>query len=57
MNSAALSEWVARRRRSLLFLLMLPVAAGLGAAFALPVALFPDIQLETSKNLAVLVGL
>jgi CzcA family heavy metal efflux pump len=44
VNSAALSEWVARRRRSLLFLLMLPVAAGLGAAFALPVALFPDIQ-------------
>ena len=44
MNSAVLSEWVARHRRSLLFLLMLPVAAGLAAAFSLPVALFPNIQ-------------
>ena len=34
----------ARHRRSLLFLLLLPVVAGIGAAFSLPVALFPNIQ-------------
>src|ERR1700730_13099078 len=44
MNSSALTEWIARHRRSLLFLLLLPVVAGIGAAFSLPVALFPNIQ-------------
>jgi multidrug efflux pump subunit AcrB len=44
MNSSALAEWIARHRRSLLFLLLLPVVAGIGAAFSLPVALFPNIQ-------------
>src|SRR6202047_5233854 len=44
MNSSALTEWIARHQRSLLFLLLLPVVAGIGAAYSLPVALFPNIQ-------------
>jgi multidrug efflux pump subunit AcrB len=44
MNQSALTEWIARHRRSLLFLLLLPVLAGIGAAISLPVALFPNIQ-------------
>jgi len=44
MNSSNLTEWIAQHRRSLLFLLLLPVLAGIGAALSLPVALFPNIQ-------------
>ena len=44
MNSSALTKWIAQHRRSLLFLLLLPVLAGIGAALSLPVALFPNIQ-------------
>jgi|HubBroStandDraft_6_1064221.scaffolds.fasta_scaffold14772_2 CzcA family heavy metal efflux pump len=44
MNSSTLTEWIGRHRRSLLFLLLLPVLAGIGAALSLPVALFPNIQ-------------
>ena len=44
MNSPNLTEWIERHRRSLLFLLLLPVLAGIGAALSLPVALFPNIQ-------------
>ena len=44
MNSSNLTEWIAQHRRSLLFLLLLPVLAGLVAALSLPVALFPNIQ-------------
>jgi CzcA family heavy metal efflux pump len=44
MNASTLTEWIGRHRRSLLFLLLLPVLAGIGAAFSLPVALFPNIQ-------------
>src|SRR6202048_5266053 len=44
MNSSTLTESIAQHRRSLLFLLLLPVMAGIGAALSLPVALFPKIQ-------------
>jgi len=44
MNSSTLTERIGRHRRSLLFLLLLPVLAGIGAALSLPVALFPNIQ-------------
>jgi CzcA family heavy metal efflux pump len=44
MNSSGLTDWIARHRRSLLFLLLLPVVAGIGAALSLPVALFPNVQ-------------
>jgi CzcA family heavy metal efflux pump len=44
MNSSTLTEWIGEHRRSLLFLLLLPVLAGIGAALSLPVALFPNIQ-------------
>ena len=44
MNSSNLTEWIAQHRRSLLFLLLLPVLSGIGAALSLPVALFPNIQ-------------
>lgn len=44
MNSSTLTEWIGRHRRSLLFLLLLPVLAGIPAALSLPVALFPNIQ-------------
>ncbi len=44
MNSSTLTEWIARHRKSLLVLLLLPVAAGIVAAYSLPVALFPNIQ-------------
>ena len=35
--------WIVRHRRSLLLLLLLPVLAGAGAAFVLPVSLFPNV--------------
>ena len=38
------TAWIAAHRRSLLFLLLLPVLAGLAAAFSLPVTLFPNVQ-------------
>jgi CzcA family heavy metal efflux pump len=37
------TAWIAAHRRSLLFLLLLPVVAGLAAAFSLPVTLFPNV--------------
>ena len=37
----SLSDWMQKHRRSLFFLLVLLVAGGLGAAFNLPVSLFP----------------
>ena len=40
----SLSEVVARRRRSLLTLLFMLVAGGVIAAFAMPVALFPNVR-------------
>ena len=50
MNSPNLTEWIERHRRSLLFLLLLPVLAGIGAALSLPVALFPNIQYPRVRN-------
>src|SRR5260370_42295270 len=50
MNSSTLSEWIGRRRRSLLFLLLLPVLAGIGAALSLPGALFPNIQFPRVRS-------
>jgi multidrug efflux pump subunit AcrB len=44
VNSPRLTQRIARHRRSLLFLLLVPVLAGIAAAFWLPVALFPNIQ-------------
>jgi CzcA family heavy metal efflux pump len=44
MTHATLTGWIARHRRSLLFLLLLPVLAGIAAAFSLPVTLFPNVQ-------------
>ena len=44
MNSPRLTQGITRHRRSLLFLLLVPVLAGIAAAFWLPVALFPKIQ-------------
>jgi CzcA family heavy metal efflux pump len=38
------TAWIAAHRRSLLFLLLLPVIAGFAAAFSLPVTLFPNVQ-------------
>src|SRR5215469_1405507 len=38
------TAWIAAHRRSLLCLLLLPVTAGLVAAFSLPVTLFPNVQ-------------
>jgi multidrug efflux pump subunit AcrB len=37
------TAWLAAHRRSLLFLLLLPVGAGIAAAFSLPVTLFPSV--------------
>jgi CzcA family heavy metal efflux pump len=37
------TAWIAAHRRSLLFLLLLPIIAGLAAAFSLPVTLFPNV--------------
>ena len=39
-----LSAWTAAHRRSLLFLLLLPIIAGIAAAFSLPVTLFPNVS-------------
>ncbi len=38
------TAWIAAHRRSLLFLLLLPVLAGLAASFSLPVTLFPNVS-------------
>jgi multidrug efflux pump subunit AcrB len=38
------TAWLAAHRRSLLFLLLLPVVAGVAAAFSLPVTLFPNVS-------------
>jgi CzcA family heavy metal efflux pump len=38
------SSWLAAHRRSLLFLLLLPIAAGIAAGFSLPVTLFPNVS-------------
>jgi multidrug efflux pump subunit AcrB len=38
------TAWLAAHRRSLLFLLLLPVVAGIAAAFSLPVTLFPNVS-------------
>ena len=40
----SLSHFVERRRRSLLTLLFMLIAGGVIAAFAMPVALFPDVR-------------
>jgi len=37
------TDWIARHRRSLLLLLLLPAVAGIAAAFVLPVTLFPNV--------------
>jgi CzcA family heavy metal efflux pump len=37
------TAWIAAHRRSLLFLLLLPIIAGLAAALSLPVTLFPNV--------------
>jgi CzcA family heavy metal efflux pump len=39
-----LTSWIAAHRRSLMFLLLLPVAAGIAAGFSLPVTLFPNVS-------------
>ncbi|MGH8322469.1 MAG: efflux RND transporter permease subunit, partial [Steroidobacteraceae bacterium] len=39
-----LTAWIAAHRRSLLFLLLLPIVAGIAAAFSLPVTLFPNVS-------------
>ncbi len=39
-----LTRWIVAHKRSLLLLLLLPVAAGVFAALSLPVTLFPDVQ-------------
>jgi CzcA family heavy metal efflux pump len=39
-----LTAWTAAHRRSLLFLLVLPIIAGLAAALSLPVTLFPNVS-------------
>jgi len=39
-----LMRWITGHKRSLLLLLLLPVAAGIVAALNLPVTLFPDVQ-------------
>ncbi|HEY4918658.1 MAG TPA: efflux RND transporter permease subunit [Xanthobacteraceae bacterium] len=38
------TAWIAAHRRSLLFLLLLPILAGLAASFSLPVTLFPNVS-------------
>ena len=38
------TNWIAAHRRSLLFLLLLPIVAGALAAFSLPVTLFPNVS-------------
>jgi multidrug efflux pump subunit AcrB len=38
------TAWLAVHRRSLLFLLLLPVVAGIAAVFSLPVTLFPNVS-------------
>jgi CzcA family heavy metal efflux pump len=39
-----LTAWTAAHRRSLLFLLLLPIIAGMAAALSLPVTLFPNVS-------------
>ncbi|MGI8568996.1 MAG: efflux RND transporter permease subunit, partial [Methylocella sp.] len=39
-----LTAWIDTHRRSLLFLLLLPIVAGIAAAFSLPVTLFPNVS-------------
>jgi CzcA family heavy metal efflux pump len=43
MSATDLSSWVSRHRRSLLFILLLPVLGGFAAALGLPVTLFPNV--------------
>jgi CzcA family heavy metal efflux pump len=38
------TAWIAAHRRSLNFLLLLPIIAGMTAAFSLPVTLFPNVS-------------
>ena len=38
------SPWIAAHRRSLLFLLLIPIVAGIGVALSLPVTLFPNVS-------------
>lgn len=40
-----LIDWIASHRRSLLFLLFLPIVAGAAAGFSLPVTLFPNVSI------------
>jgi len=40
-----LTDWIASHRRSLLFLLLLPIVAGGIAGFSLPVTLFPNVSI------------
>ena len=39
-----LNSWISAHRRSLLFLLLLPIVAGMATAFSLPVTLFPNVS-------------
>jgi CzcA family heavy metal efflux pump len=39
-----LTAWTAAHRKSLLFLLLLPIIAGMAAALSLPVTLFPNVS-------------
>jgi CzcA family heavy metal efflux pump len=39
-----IANWVSTHRRSILFLILLAVVAGLASGFTLPVALFPDVS-------------
>jgi CzcA family heavy metal efflux pump len=38
-----ITNWIAAHRRSLILLLLLPILAGIAAAFSLPVTLFPNV--------------
>ncbi|MGH3579798.1 MAG: efflux RND transporter permease subunit, partial [Mycobacterium sp.] len=38
------TAWITAHRRSLLLLLLLPIVAGIAAAFSLPVTLFPNVS-------------
>src|ERR1700704_398253 len=44
MSRAHRLDWVESHRRSILFLMMLLAAAGIAAAFTLPVSLFPTVD-------------
>jgi multidrug efflux pump subunit AcrB len=43
-NLAIVMNWISRHRRSLLFLMLLPVLAGIAAVSSLPVTLFPNVS-------------